>query len=188
MRNKGTFNFGANLEVKKDAPIDARTLVSEYKDLIKDETWTDSDGNTWLYNGMTVACQDKPGELFQLVDKGKYTEYTSWKTIGAVTEEDLSKYLPKTGGTISGSLSVDGGGDLVDNDPYTTITTEGFSCERSQPSESDKCIYGYRKIEQYDGDTLSGTLSLPEKATGTLALTSDIPTALTTEEIEGLLK
>ncbi|UVX33475.1 MAG: hypothetical protein [Bacteriophage sp.] len=41
MRDRGTFNFSGNLEVKKDAPLEARSLVNSYADLVKPETWTD---------------------------------------------------------------------------------------------------------------------------------------------------
>mgnify|MGYP000353336734 FL=1 len=41
MRDRGTFNFSGNLEVKKDAPLEARSLVNSYADLVKLETWTD---------------------------------------------------------------------------------------------------------------------------------------------------
>ena len=92
MRQKGTFNFGANLEVKKDAPLDARTLVSQYTDLVKTETWADSDGNTWLYIGALVVCQDRPGKLYQLIAKD-FTKEASWKEIGA--DVDLGDYLKK---------------------------------------------------------------------------------------------
>lgn len=92
MRQNGTFNFGANLEVKKDAPLDARTLVSQYTDLVKPETWADSDGNTWLYIGALVVCQDRPGKLYQLINKD-FTKESSWKEIGA--DVDLGDYLKK---------------------------------------------------------------------------------------------
>lgn len=92
MRQNGTFNFGANLEVKKDAPLDARTLVSQYADLVKPETWADSDGNTWLYICALVVCQDRPGKLYQLINKD-FTKESSWKEIGA--DVDLGDYLKK---------------------------------------------------------------------------------------------
>lgn len=92
MRTQGTFNFGANLEVKKDAPLDARTLVPSYADLILNETWEDSDGNAWTYPGMLVTCLDRPGKLYQLT-AADYTKTANWKEIGA--EVDLSNYATK---------------------------------------------------------------------------------------------
>ena len=81
-RNNGTFIFGANLEPEVKAPLDARTLVDKYEDLVKDETWKNTThGSAWTYVGMIVACADKPGQLFQLIDKD-YTVEANWKTIG----------------------------------------------------------------------------------------------------------
>lgn len=81
MRNRGTFNFSGNLEVKKDAPLDARMLVSSYDDLKKTSTWADEDGNVWFYNYMIVACEDRPGKLYQLIDKTNYVNDEAWKEI-----------------------------------------------------------------------------------------------------------
>lgn len=92
MRTQGTFNFGANLEVKKDAPLDSRVLVPSYADLILDETWKDSDGNAWTYPGMLVTCLDRPGKLYQLTE-ADYTKTANWTEIGA--EVDLSGYALK---------------------------------------------------------------------------------------------
>lgn len=81
MRNRGTFNFSGNLEVKKDAPLDARMLVSSYDDLKKTSTWADEDNNVWIYNYMIVACEDRPGKLYQLIDKTNYVNDEAWKEI-----------------------------------------------------------------------------------------------------------
>lgn len=81
MRNRGTFNFSGNLEVKKDAPLDARMLVSSYNDLKKTSTWADEDNNVWIYNYMIVACEDRPGKLYQLIDKTNYVNDEAWKEI-----------------------------------------------------------------------------------------------------------
>ena len=109
MRTQGTFNFGANLEVKKDAPLDARTLVPSYADLTLDATWKDSDGNAWTYPGMLVTCLDRPGKLYQLT-AADYTKSANWREIGA--EVDLSDYATKEN-TVK-SIDVDNdSGDLT---------------------------------------------------------------------------
>ena len=164
MRNKGTFNFGANLEVKKDAPLDARTLVSEYADLVKAETWTDSDGNTWLYVGMLVVCQDKPGKLYQLVAKD-YTKESSWKEIGA--DVDLSGYLLKEnaatdlhitrdGETVTLALSNDDGDVGSDHDlPAATMENAGVM------TAADKGYLSRAQVEEgssFSIDDIDGVL------------------------------
>lgn len=82
MRDKGTFNFSGNLEVKKDAPLEARSLVNSYADLTKPETWTDEEGGVWTYSFMNVTCKDRPGKIYQLIGED-YTEESNWKEIGS---------------------------------------------------------------------------------------------------------
>lgn len=86
MRNRGTFNFSGNLEVKKDAPLEARSLVNSYADLVKPETWTDEQGGIWKYDCMLVSCKDRPGKVYQLSPGADYTRESSWILIGDTSE------------------------------------------------------------------------------------------------------
>ena len=86
MRDRGTFNFSGNLEVKKDAPLEARSLVNSYADLVKPETWTDEQGGIWKYDCMLVSCKDRPGEVYQLQPGADYTKQSSWILIGGTSE------------------------------------------------------------------------------------------------------
>lgn len=86
MRDRGTFNFSGNLEVKKDAPLEARSLVNSYADLVKPETWTDEQGGIWKYDCMLVSCKDRPGKVYQLSPGADYTKGSSWILIGDTSE------------------------------------------------------------------------------------------------------
>ena len=86
MRDRGTINFSGNLEVKKDAPLEARSLVNSYADLVKPETWTDEQGGIWKYDCMLVSCKDRPGEVYQLQPGADYTKQSSWILIGDTSE------------------------------------------------------------------------------------------------------
>lgn len=86
MRDRGTFNFSGNLEVKKDAPLEARSLVNSYADLVKPDTWTDEQGGIWKYDCMLVSCKDRPGEVYQLQPGADYTKQSSWILIGDTSE------------------------------------------------------------------------------------------------------
>lgn len=86
MRDRGTFNFSGNLEVKKDAPLEARSLVNSYADLVKPETWTDEQGGIWKYDCMLVSCKDRPGKVYQLSPGADYTKESSWILIGETSE------------------------------------------------------------------------------------------------------
>lgn len=86
MRDRGTFNFSGNLEIKKDAPLEARSLVNSYADLVKPETWTDEQGGIWKYDCMLVSCKDRPGKVYQLSPGADYTKESSWILIGDTSE------------------------------------------------------------------------------------------------------
>ncbi len=86
MRDRGTFNCSGNLEVKKDAPLEARSLVNSYADLVKPETWTDEQGGIWKYDCMLVSCKDRPGKVYQLSPGTDYTKESSWILIGDTSE------------------------------------------------------------------------------------------------------
>ena len=88
-RNKGTFNFSANLEPKVQAPLDARTVVDTVAELTQAATWQDTNGDVWLFDGLVVSIA-KTGELYMLTNKAAYTSAASWKRIdGGGAESDV---------------------------------------------------------------------------------------------------
>lgn len=88
-RNKGTFNFSANLEPKVQAPLDARTVVDTVAELTQAATWQDTNGDVWLFDGLVVSIA-QTGELYMLTDKAAYTSPASWKRIdGGGAESDV---------------------------------------------------------------------------------------------------
>ena len=78
-RERGTFNFSASLEVKKQAPLDARQTYIDYSELIQEATWKDSDNKVWLFKGLTVPVNYN-GEhaMFMLINPDTYTSTSSW--------------------------------------------------------------------------------------------------------------
>lgn len=90
-RERGTFNFSASLEVKKQAPLDARQTYIDYNELIQEATWKDSDNKVWLFKGLTVPVNYK-GEhaLFMLTNPDNYTSTSSWIRVdGAGAESNV---------------------------------------------------------------------------------------------------
>lgn len=87
-RERGTFNFSASLEVKKQAPLDARQTYITYEELTQQSTWVDSDGKVWLFKGLIVPVNYK-GEnaLFMLVNPDAYTSTFSWVRVDATGAE-----------------------------------------------------------------------------------------------------
>lgn len=89
-RNKGTFQFAANFEVKLQGALDPRILVDNKSELINKETWP-YDGNTiYVYNGLLVAvAADKA--IYMLVDKDKILEadYSGWKQMDVAAAQTV---------------------------------------------------------------------------------------------------
>lgn len=78
-RERGTFNFSASLEVKKQAPLDARQTYIDYSELIQEATWKDSDNKVWLFKGLTVPVNyNGQNALFMLINPDAYTSISSW--------------------------------------------------------------------------------------------------------------
>lgn len=94
-RERGTFNFSASLEVKKQAPLDARQTYIDYNELIQEATWKDSDNKVWLFKGLTVPVNYK-GEhaLFMLTNPDNYTSTSSWIRVDGAGAKSNVYILP----------------------------------------------------------------------------------------------
>lgn len=94
-RERGTFNFSASLEVKKQAPLDARQTYIDYIELIQEATWKDSDNKVWLFKGLTVPVNYN-GEhaLFMLTNPDNYTSTSSWTRVDGAGAESNVYILP----------------------------------------------------------------------------------------------
>ena len=92
-RERGTFNFSASLEVKKQAPLDARQTYIDYNELIQEATWKDSDNKVWLFKGLTVPVNyDGEHALFMLTDPDNYTSTSSWIRVDGAGAESKGFY------------------------------------------------------------------------------------------------
>lgn len=140
MRDRGTFNFSGNLEVKKDAPLEARSLVNSYADLVKPETWTDEQGGIWKYDCMLVSCKDRPGKVYQLSPGADYTKESSWILIGDTSElnKKVQEFIDSKGAP-SGLASLNESGiipsaqlpsyvdDVIEVDTFSNLPGTGES-------------------------------------------------------------
>lgn len=90
-RERGTFNFSASLEVKKQAPIDARQTYITYEELTQQATWVDTDGKVWLFKGLVVPVNyNGQNALFMLINPDAYTSTSSWVRVdGAGVESSI---------------------------------------------------------------------------------------------------
>lgn len=87
-RERGTFNFSASLEVKKQAPLDARQTYITYEELTQQATWVDTDGKVWLFKGLVVPVNyGGQNALFMLINPDAYTSTSSWVRVDGVGAE-----------------------------------------------------------------------------------------------------
>lgn len=102
-RERGTFNFSANLEVKKQAPLDARQTYITYEELTQQSTWVDSDGRVWLFKGLVVPVNyNGQNALFMLINPDAYTSISSWIRVDGNAGE-FPIYIISNLGTLSES-------------------------------------------------------------------------------------
>ena len=94
-RERGTFNFSASLEVKKQAPLDARQTYITYEELTQQSTWVDSDGKVWLFKGLIVPVNyNGENALFMLINPDTYTSTSSWVRVDGAGVESNVYILP----------------------------------------------------------------------------------------------
>ena len=99
-RDRGVYNMSGNIELSKEAPLDARRKVNTFAELFLEATWKDSNNKVWLYDGMTVEVGDRLGELWQLKSKTSYSRQEDWVKISGGIEEapkDGNPYMRKNG-------------------------------------------------------------------------------------------
>lgn len=99
-RDRGVYNMPGNIELSKEAPLDARRKVNTFAELFLEDTWKDSNNRVWLYDGMTVEVGDRLGELWQLKSKNSYSNPEDWVKISGGIEDapkDGSPYMRKDG-------------------------------------------------------------------------------------------
>lgn len=87
-RNKGTFNFAANFQVKMQEALDPRIVVGAKSDLINKETWPYDGDTLYLYNNMLVSTNEG---VYRLIDvtKALDTDYSGWERIDAAAAAQI---------------------------------------------------------------------------------------------------
>ena len=92
--SNGQLALPTNLEVQISAPLDDRSVVEYYSDLISEETWTASDGQVYVYPGMLVTVFKDPNSdlngVYELLDYN-YGSYDNWNRIGGVNQETFER-------------------------------------------------------------------------------------------------
>ena len=111
-RARGTFNFSASLEVKKQGALDSRLVVQTYAELVLASTWADDDNKIWLYDGMIVSVvADTTGKngVYMLTNKDAYNEASSWERIDAASAAQVEVEDSLTSTSTTAALSANQG-------------------------------------------------------------------------------
>lgn len=109
-RNKGTFKFAANFEVKAQEAFDPRVVVDSKADLINKETWPYDGETIYLYNGLIVAVvADK--SMYMLIDKTKVlqSDYSGWKQLDVSAAQTVEIIDNLTSQSTTAALSANQG-------------------------------------------------------------------------------
>lgn len=122
-RNKGTFQFAANFEVKLQDALDPRILVNNKAELINKETWPYDGDTIYVYNGLLVAvAADKA--IYMLVDKDKIlkADYSGWKQMDVAAAQTVEIIDNLTSTSTTAALSANQGKVL--NDKVVALQTK----------------------------------------------------------------
>lgn len=146
-RNRGIFNFSANLEVKKNAPLDSRIVVNTIQELTETATWADNDNKVWLYDGIVVSVLENHG-LYMLTNYDAVTAPTAYSDLSNWTAVDAS--AAKT--------------DVTDN-LTSTSTTSALSANQGKvlKEEIDSLKTSLSTVYIYKG-SVNDFASLPKSA------------------------
>ena len=85
----GNINFSVGIKQKGAVPLDDRTVVETFNDLLNSETFGLS-----AYEGMLVAVMETQ-KVYMLVDKNNSTAAESWTDVGGLSEKDIENELNK---------------------------------------------------------------------------------------------
>lgn len=87
-RNKGTFTFAANFQVKTAEALDPRVVVATKSELIAKDTWPYDGDTLYLYNGLIVAVTEDKA-MYMLIDSTKAlnTDYSGWKQLDVSAQQ-----------------------------------------------------------------------------------------------------
>ena len=150
----GDVEFGFVISQTGAQPLDSRSVVQNYEELLKSETF-----GTAIYNGMTVATVDEQ-KVYMLVDKTKATSADGWKEVGAGGAVAVDTYAEAeeiaTNDNIGQVIYVKNSDETYEKAPYI-VTGEG-KLQKLAASNSDGTGLDadVAKLKETVGDADSG--------------------------------
>lgn len=127
-KNKGTFQFAANFEVKVSEALDPRLVAASKADLINKNNWP-SDGDTiYVYKGLIVDCGDDG--VYRLINPANALspDYSGWQRIdaGGVQIDNIFTYkgsvpsyssLPSEGANVGDVYNIEEDFSIITSTP-----------------------------------------------------------------------
>ena len=167
---KGDVNFGFVINQTGAQPLDSRSVVQNYAELLKSETFGKA-----IYNGMTVATIDEQ-KVYMLIDDTKATSADGWKEVGAGGAVAVDTYADAvvlaTNDNIGQVIFVKTSDETYERAPYI-VTGEG-NLQKLAASNSDGTGLDadVAKLKETVGDANSGLV----QSVGLKVNTSDFET------------
>lgn len=155
-RNKGQFVFAANFEVKAQAALDPRMVVTSKAELLSKETWPYDGDTAYIYNGLIVAVVEEQA-LYMLIDKDNYSaeDYSAWKCLEAEKPEIVEIIDNLTSTDTDKALSANQGKVLKE-----AIDNISYSIKKLDTAEGDNSS-SYQLIGK-DGTVFGDTINIPK--------------------------
>lgn len=195
-RNKGTFNFAANFQVKMQEALDPRVVVSAKADLINKETWPYDGDTIYLYEGLIVGVAAEKS-AYMLVDATKITEadYSGWQRIdgGAAVQVEVIDNLESDSATAA--LSAHQGKVLMSEITSLTGKLTGIYAYKgsvadyaSLPAEDLTPGDVYNVEAAYDGHPAGTNWAWTGTEWDALAGSIDLSAYYTSEQVDAAIK
>lgn len=194
-RNKGTFSYAANYEVKVQAALDPRIAVETKAELILKDTWP-YDGNTiYLYKGLVVSVQEE-NALYMLTDMSKITasDYSGWLRVDAGNAEQVEVVDNLTSDATDKALSAKQGkvlmGEITDiKGKITAIYTPKGSKDKYIDLPTDAAVGDvWNVVEAYNGHPAGTNFAWTGTAWDALGGSIDLSGYYSKSEVDAAIK
>lgn len=194
-RNKGTFNFAANFQVKMQEALDPRLVVSAKADLITKETWPYDGDTLYLYEGMIVGVVEESAAYMLVdIDKALSSDYSGWIRIDAGEASQVEIVDNLTSDNTDKALSARQGKVLMNE--VTTLsgklsgvyTYKGSVASYTElPSDNLTAGDVYNVEAEYDGNPAGTNYAWTGTEWDALSGIVDLSNFYTKDEVDGLL-
>lgn len=195
-RNKGTFAFAANFEVKLQGLLDPRGGVTTKSELITKATFPFDGDTIYMKEGMLVTVSDTQ-EVYMLVSLANIlaSDYSGWKRVDAgaavqvevvdnLTTEDATKALSANQGKLLKELI-----DEVSQKVTYIYTPKGSVDTYEQlPTEGVKAGYVYNVVAAYGNYPAGTNFAWTGEEWDPLGGSIDLSAYSNTEQVNALIK